>query len=349
VALRIERKKESMLSKRDYFAKLCYKMGLTKIMTTLPASSCLIILNYHRIGEAEKCPFDSGVFSATGKEFDDQMSFLNSTFDVIDVRDLLNVVDGSKKLLRPSVLITFDDGYLDNYELAYPILRSLGLPAVFFLPTHFVGTSELPWWDQIAYLVKTTPVPVIRMDYPYRFEIALQDTDRNAVVQQLLRVYKSPSQRNSELFIQQLEHSCEKTVSTARSRLFLNWNEAADMLRNGMSVGSHTHSHSLLGKLSVEEQNHELGLSKKIIEENLGIECETLAYPVGKPGTFSTETQEQLRRTGYKAAFSFYGGINQNAKLKRYDIMRVPVDAGRTRERFEFQMNFAALTGSYWF
>src|ERR1043166_4490896 len=58
--------------------------------------------------------------------------------------------------LRSSVLLTFDDGYLDNYTLAFPVLRSHGVQAVFFLPTAFIGTAHLPLWDVIGYVVRQT-------------------------------------------------------------------------------------------------------------------------------------------------------------------------------------------------
>ena len=63
-------------------------------------------------------------------------------------------------------MITFDDGYLDNYEIAYPILRSHGAQGVFFLATGMVGSCEIPWWDRIAYLVKTARKRQFTLHYP---------------------------------------------------------------------------------------------------------------------------------------------------------------------------------------
>jgi peptidoglycan/xylan/chitin deacetylase (PgdA/CDA1 family) len=64
------------------------------------------------------------------------------------------------------VLITFDDGYLDNYEIAFPILRSHVVQGVFFLATSMVGSCQVPWWDHIAYLMKTARRRRFSLRYP---------------------------------------------------------------------------------------------------------------------------------------------------------------------------------------
>jgi len=56
---------------------------------------------------------------------------------------------------RCRVQLRFDDGYLEAYEVAFPILRSYGVPTVCFLAISMVGTSSAPWWDHIAFLLKT--------------------------------------------------------------------------------------------------------------------------------------------------------------------------------------------------
>ena len=69
------------------------------------------------------------------------------------------------------MLITFDDGYRDNYTLAFPILRKHGVQAVFFLPTAFIGTGKLPWWDVIAYIIKHSVKKHIHIEYPEPHEL----------------------------------------------------------------------------------------------------------------------------------------------------------------------------------
>ena len=120
------------------------------------------------------------------------------------------------------------------------------------------------------------------------------------------------------------------------------------MIRGGMSVGSHTHSHEVLGRLSCDQQYEELRLSREILERELGIEVEALAYPVGGRSTFSEETYGALKRAGYRLAFSFYGGVNGFKEIDPFDVRRNGVESDLTYERFRFQTSLAAMTGRGW-
>src|SRR5580658_6908786 len=163
-----------MRGKRELLARLCYKAGLTRVLEALPQRRTLIILNYHRIGNAEETLFDSGVFSATAEQFDSHIAYLKRRFHMATLEEVFAIVGGGA-LRGPSVLITFDDGYLDNYTLAFPILRTHGVEAVFFLPTAFIGTGKLPWWDVIAYMIKRSVKKRIHLEYPEPLNFDLID------------------------------------------------------------------------------------------------------------------------------------------------------------------------------
>jgi peptidoglycan/xylan/chitin deacetylase (PgdA/CDA1 family) len=87
------------------------------------------------------------------------------------------------------VFITFDDGYIDNYRLAFPILEKHGVQDVFFLPTAFVGTGLLPWWDVIAYVVKGSRNSAIRLEYP---EPSSFDLARDGQSSRIMHILKLP-------------------------------------------------------------------------------------------------------------------------------------------------------------
>ena len=143
--------------KRELLARGMLWSGVSFLLSQLPARDSLLVLNYHRIGNSEDDLFDPGVFSATEDQFNDQIAYLKRHVALVNLEEALAFVDGSlkEKACRCRVLITFDDGYLDNYDIAYPILQSHGAQAVFFLATSMVGSCQVPWWDHIAYLVKT--------------------------------------------------------------------------------------------------------------------------------------------------------------------------------------------------
>ena len=94
---------------------------------------------------------DSGVWSATPEALDEQLGFASKEYDVVAPRDLPHVVERSNGRY---LLLTSDDGYRDNFELALPILRAHRVAATFFVTTEFLDTPRLSWRDEIAWMVR---------------------------------------------------------------------------------------------------------------------------------------------------------------------------------------------------
>jgi hypothetical protein len=164
--------------KRELLARGLHWSGASFLLERLPTKSMLLVLNYHRIGNADDDQFDPGVFSATADEFDSQIAHLKRRVSLVSLEEALSFISGSAQEKRPRyrVLITFDDGYRDNYQTAYPILRSHGVQGVFFLCTGMVGSCQVPWWDHIAYVVKTARTRQFSLCYPGPFHV---DIDRD--------------------------------------------------------------------------------------------------------------------------------------------------------------------------
>lgn len=96
-------------------------------------------LNYHRIGDGRRSVFDRGLWSATPEDFDVQVGYLKKNFDVVSPTDLAHVADTRR---GRHVIITFDDGYRDNYTAAFPVLRAHHVAATFFIATGYIDTPR---------------------------------------------------------------------------------------------------------------------------------------------------------------------------------------------------------------
>jgi peptidoglycan/xylan/chitin deacetylase (PgdA/CDA1 family) len=337
-----------MRGKREFVARACSRTGITRVLESLPQRPVLIILNYHRVGNAAETPYDSGTFSATPEELDFQLAYLKRRFNMATLETALNMLNGNATR-RTSVLITFDDGYLDNYTLAFPILRKHGVQGVFFLPTAFVGTARLPWWDAIAYMIKTSQKKSIHLDYPQPATFDLENDGAALVSMQILHAFIQPAVKDPARFIADLEKACETPrPEGAPERLFLNWEEAREMQRRGMAFGSHTDTHEVLSKLSPERQREEVFHSREVLERELDCRIDALAYPVGQRYCFSADTVEALKQTGYRAAFSFYGGLNRPGEMQPFDIRRYSV-GDQSYARLRLQTSLAAVSGTRWF
>src|SRR5262249_46400058 len=120
----------SASSKRETLSRWAGKLGLLQLMGWVNRRPGLLVLAYHRIGTHVGHLYDDEIISATEGDFRAQLEFLRRHFDVIGLEDLLRLAEGDFEVQRPTVLVTFDDGYRDNHGLALPILRDLNVPAV---------------------------------------------------------------------------------------------------------------------------------------------------------------------------------------------------------------------------
>ena len=335
--------------KRELLARGLLWSGASFLLSKLPARDSLLVLNYHRIGNPEDDLFDPGVFSATAEQLDDQVSYLKRHASLVTLEESLSFVEGTikEKTRRCRVLITFDDGYLDNYEIAFPILRSHGAQGVFFLATSIVGSCQIPWWDHIAYLVKTARTRRFSLHYPVDLNVDIDGNGLTESLQTVLKLYKRPENSDPARFIKELAEKSEGQEPPAALRRFLNWDEAREMKKGGMAIGSHTHSHHVLSQLEPDRQYEELFKSREILKEQLGAVADVLAYPVGARTSFTGETKRLAQQAGYRAAFSFYGGTNFPGKISPYDVTRTGID-GQSWSRFRVQTAVCRVSGRYW-
>lgn len=335
--------------KRELLARGLYWSGASFLLSHLPAHDSLLVLNYHRIGNAADDLFDPGVFSATADQFNEQIKYLKRRLSLVTLDEALAFIDGTEKETAPRcrVLITFDDGYLDNYEIAYPILRSHGAQGVFFLATGMVGSCEIPWWDRIAYLVKTAHKRQFTLHYPAELAVDIDKCGLEKSLTAILKLYKLPDNTLPERMIHELAEAAEGEEPPGTLRRFLNWDEAREMIAGGMAIGSHTHSHHLLSQLEPERQLEELSTSRAILKEKLGIDAETIAYPVGAQSSFTKQTQVLVQQAGYRAAFSFYGGTNLPGKANPNDVLRIGI-GGQSRDRFRVQSSVCRFSACFW-
>jgi peptidoglycan/xylan/chitin deacetylase (PgdA/CDA1 family) len=338
-----------MQGKRELVSGFAAAAGFTWLLERMPHRAVLMILTYHRIGDQDATEYDPALFSCTADDLDWQITYLKRRFRMTTLAEVVGLLAGEDRLTEPRVLITFDDGYIDNYEVAFPVLRRHGVQGVFFVPTAFAGTSRIPWWDQVAYIVRHSRRPRFRLEYPRREEFDLAADGPARSIQRVLKLYKDPAMRDAARFLEELQRACDSArPDTAAQRCFLDWNEAREMQRGGMAFGSHTHSHDILSKLPAASQLDELRLSREILEKELGREIDTLAYPVGKPGTFSQETVDALRLAKYRAAFSSCKGFNTAGSIAPFDIRRCAVDR-QSRKRLRLQTAIGSHGGNSWF
>jgi hypothetical protein len=210
-----------------------------------------------------------------------------------------------------------------------------------------VGSCALPWWDRIAYLVKTARKRQFSLRYPAKLSVDLDEICLEKSLTAILKLYKLPNNSNPEQFMRELVEASDSDEPPGTLRRFLNWDEAREMIAGGMEIGSHTDSHQVLSQLEPELQRQEIAGSRELILNRLGVKAKTLAYPVGHKVSFTEQTRIIAQESGYRCAFSHYGGANIQGKIDPYDVRRTKIVV-QSRQRFQARSAVGRFTGLFW-
>ena len=304
----------------------------------------LFCFNYHRIGDPSNSQFDPNVFSCNEYVFEEHLKFYKSNFDIVTIEELNTLRQSDKKLSNRFALLTFDDGYIDNYTLAYPLLKEYQVPAVFFIATDFIEKNIIPWWDEIAFLIKNSHQISLQLDN-WETPISLTSTSKNDYIKEVLQLIKLDSSKlmDEKIICLKRALNLKADYSTPHKNLFMNWEMLKEMQDNGMTVGSQSCSHSIMSHLSSEDQRYEALHSKNILSEQMGKDVTCFAYPVGGVSAFTKTTEKILEEYNYTLAFSFIAGINRTLNNNNFHLKRFSVDGNCCVEQLKRHINKATL------
>lgn len=323
-------------SKRDLLVGALDGSRLSHLLAGAGSWRGLLVLNYHRIGEPAGSPFDHALWSATQSDFEQQVRWVASRFPIVTPDSLEDVLCGR---VRQGVMITFDDGYRDNFTAAFPVLRDCGVPATFFLSTGFVDSPSVPWWDEVCWMIRSATGTRLELPEefggPYELDRAA-DPELTTATRTILRRYKKVPGDRSEAFLAALAEAggsgrCD--VDEA-AELWMTWDMVREMRGAGMSFGGHTHSHPVLSRLQPEQQDREIETCRRRLDEELGPGITAFSYPVGGYTAFDDVTRACLRNHGFHWSFSYYGGWQRPGRYDPLDLPRTAVEREDTLAKF---------------
>jgi peptidoglycan/xylan/chitin deacetylase (PgdA/CDA1 family) len=330
--------------KREFLARRLRDFGLLRVLERLGRRPGLVVLCYHRIGDPSADPYYGPLVSATPEGFRDQVRALRARFGVIGLEELIGRLDGDRlRLDGPTALITFDDGYRDNAEIAAPILRELGVPAAFFLTSSFLD-GRLPWWDHVAAAVKRSPRDRLELERPERLEVELGD-DRVGALAAVIAAYLRAERPDDPETLAHLDERAGLAIDGTARDLFMSWDDARRLAEGGMEVGAHTVSHRRLTTLGESEQSAELVESKRAIERAVGREVRALAYPYGDASAFDAGTIRLAREAGYRVALALRPGVVRPGMVEPMDLPRFNVMAADSPVLLRSRLALAMAVG----
>ncbi len=312
---------------KEFIGFFLFYFGISKYYHTFSAkhSQSFIALVYHQV--ADDSVFPNPYLEISGATrlslFKKQVKFLIKHYKIISLEELLGHLESDEKLPENPVLLTFDDGYRNVYDLAFPLLKRYDLPAVIFCTGEELNGRHL-WCDKLLELILKTRVPSFKDTNGYWNLTSLRDRIR--FYHGLLSILKkaTPNELHEEII---------KISETLRvdhhnsSERYLTRDQIREMLQQNVSFGGHSMTHPLLGIMEDRHQlEWEIGRSVSLLEEVTSRKCLSFAYPFGDEKSYSKICKQILKEVGIKLAFTTMRGSNSPGcdyyRLRRFIVQR---------------------------
>jgi peptidoglycan/xylan/chitin deacetylase (PgdA/CDA1 family) len=286
-----------------------HELGLAEALARGPERP--LILGYHRVVDDFEAVARTGMPSmlTSTAMFERHLDLVGRHFRFVTLDEIGEHLAAGRPFTERVAAVTFDDGYRDNYEHAFPILKRKGIPAAVFVVTDLVGQPRWQIHDKLFHLVAKA---YATWDDPRR-ELWSLLKGLGLPASHLLRnrlAAKSPMTTVSALLpdlsqanVTRVMRALEACVGNGFHDipLSLTWPMIQEMHQAGMIIGSHTRTHVSLPAESPDTVTAELEGSKRAIEAHTGAPVVHFAYPGGQ---FTPRDVEAIERAGYRFAYT---------------------------------------------
>ncbi len=286
-----------------FIAACLYYSGLIKLARwwIRRSGQHLVILNYHQ---------------ATGGDLRRHLLYLRRHYRILHLEAAMEELSMPSKNgkqvgdRRTPVVLTFDDGYYDNYTHGLALARELQMPFTIFLVPGYVESGDYFWWREGNRLVSHTQM-------------------REATIEGRIYRLDQPQERNglAEAILTRL---CQATSVAGKPAVPLKWAEVREMEESGwVSFGAHTMYHPILAYLTdPTEVQREVEECRIMLEQQLGHPVRTFAYPIGQLQHIGDNAIRAVQKAGYEWAFTTLYGFN-TPRSDPHLLRRIEVDVSQ--------------------
>jgi len=277
----------------------------------------LRVVTYHRVADLDPRDdsHDPRLISTTPLLFGRQMAHLAHRYRVVSLRDVIDAVNGTASLPPRATLITFDDGYRDLGEHAFPVLEKLGLPATVFVATAYPGQPDRAfWWDRVYRAVRRSPRTTFTL--PSLGLVQLGDMRLETIHRLQDHIVNLPHREAMRL----VDAICEEAgAPDTGPRSVLSWQELRDVGAQGITVAAHTRTHPVLTNLPIEQARAEVAGSLEDVRREIGAAPAAFCYP---NGNVDEGVVGAVREAGVVVAFTTRNGHNDLGQVHPLRLSR---------------------------
>ena len=280
-----------------------------------------LVVGYHRVvddGRQRRASIIAPML-VSRRMFERQLDWIGRRFRFVSLDELGARLESGDPFETPTATITFDDGYRDMYEHAYPVLKRKGIPAAVFVVTDWIDRASALYHDRL-YLLLTR-------DWPAAREVLVDLGAMTAAQALMARGLNEPFVALRHLLTTLSQEGLARVTAALEEKLAidtgrldglkpLSWAMLAEMQRGGITVGSHTRTHALLTRESASRMLEETAGARRMLEARLGTAIDHFAYP---DGAFDAETVETVARAGYRFAYT-----TCHHRDRRHPLLTIP-------------------------
>jgi glycosyltransferase involved in cell wall biosynthesis/peptidoglycan/xylan/chitin deacetylase (PgdA/CDA1 family) len=318
---------------KQVMSAFIYYLGIVRVLRRiLSGKNGVAILAYHRVADS---PFVLSGMSIRIANFEQQIRYIARHYTPLSLQEAVGMIERREKIPKNAIVITFDDGYLDNYVNAFPILRQYGVPATIFLSARAIEERKLLWFDMLTESFRLTSLQSVFLE-AYGLGTFFLNSARSRLhaAQKVVSYAKRFSLRERSDFVRYVLERLEvKEEDVETTGMMMSWEDVRTMHREGITFGSHGMNHVILTRLSDKEIRREIGDAKELIRKRTGVDTKLFAYPNGEAKDFNREVERHLHRHDYVTACTLIKGLN-DCTSDRLALRRFCVTEGMESNAF---------------
>jgi peptidoglycan/xylan/chitin deacetylase (PgdA/CDA1 family) len=283
-------------------------------------SDRLTVLAWHNVERTWMSPMAPG---SGVRGFEAQVRKLRRVATIVPLARSLEDMRAGRPLPPRAVALTFDDGYQDNLDLAVPILERYGLPATFFLVPGLLNRKVRHVPELLNWAYARSPKATIE----WRGRVLKTrgrgpDTTWSVVGDSLRPLPWAELEPAVDDLLERLEPVGDPAQVGLK---FMDGDGAAELVRRGFEIGSHTMRHAVMANEDPSDQRRDMAESKVWLERALDVPVTTLAYPFGRTADFGEAGERAAEAAGYGHAFSTQLGVN-TPSTSRHAMHRIALE-----------------------
>ena len=287
--------------------------GVTRLGRRI-AGPASVILMYHSVQDHPEDYANSigrGLMHKS-TDFRKHVETLVKRYNPVTLDDIWTSLREGRPLLPKSVAITFDDGYLDNLEIAAPILNRFGIRATFYLMVNAIEGQRAPWFSRLRYAFAITKKEFWNDSFGGGMLPLGNKAGRAAAFGAACERCSRLTGMAQSRTVDTIENNLETELLSEGRELMMNWDQARRLQGMGHIVGAHTLTHPNVAYVSEAEAEQEMSESKTKIEKELGVQVLHFSYPhPALNPNWNERTLSLSRRIGYRTAVT-----TVNARVK---------------------------------